>query len=139
MSEIQFKHNHSRFINIDIDKLEDTIQKHPILQDYLVEISKVLKPATVDTPGLFSALDKRKLDELSPIAGGFKYIYKSTEPLVRHQIHHNLNTLNLKTEIMVQDPIDESWRKDIVEFKLLDPNNAEVWLTESSNVLVLFS
>jgi hypothetical protein len=62
--------------------------------------------------------------------------YQSNLPSVQHNIQHNLGTMDLNINILVQDPITGVWANDLVGVDIFDDNLLYVKLTESSNILV---
>jgi hypothetical protein len=66
------------------------------------------------------------------------YTYESNSPTVSHIINHNLNTFKLRHNIMVRNPLTGDWNGDIVGYKLIDQNTAEINLTVASDIIAIF-
>ncbi len=64
------------------------------------------------------------------------YTYESDLPSVLHTVEHNMNTFNIRTNILVQDSLG-NWSNDLCKVKYLNKNKLEIWLTEASNVICL--
>lgn len=62
------------------------------------------------------------------------FLYQSVTPSVLHTVHHNLGTLDLNINILVEDPVNGTWGNDLVKIEHFDSNTFYVRLTESSNV-----
>lgn len=75
------------------------------------------------------------INEIKPIT--FKYI--STEPKLIHTINHNLNSRDLITRLLVEDPTTKEWSNDFCRVDNIDDDNTEVYLAVPSNIKMLFS
>jgi len=65
--------------------------------------------------------------------------YQSELPSVLHEIEHNLGTFFINTNIYVEDAVDAGkWTNDICKVKFVSPNKAEIWLSESANIMAIF-
>jgi hypothetical protein len=63
--------------------------------------------------------------------------YQSDSPSVLHEVDHDLDSYNLMYHVLVEDAVTGHWSNDIVKVNFVNPNKAEVWLTESSNIMLL--
>jgi len=64
-----------------------------------------------------------------------KFEYSSTNPLLIHNITHNLNTLYPSVDIWVQNQTGE-WSNEICKISILDENNIKIELSRESNIRV---
>jgi hypothetical protein len=60
--------------------------------------------------------------------------YQSLVPSVLHTVNHNLSTLDLSINIVVEDPVTGVWCNDLVKVEYFDENIFYIKLTEASNV-----
>ena len=63
------------------------------------------------------------------------FVYTSPEPLVIHNIIHNLNSENLAITVWVNT--NGIWERDITYNRIVDNNNIIVELQESQNIKVI--
>lgn len=76
-------------------------------------------------------------DKIQFVPDTYKYDSSTNGgPSVQHVITHNLDTMFLNVDIMVEDPTTLSWSKDMVGIEYVDNNTLNVDLTESSNIRV---
>lgn len=66
------------------------------------------------------------------------YTYNSNTPSTYHIINHNLNSFNIRDDVLVEDFISGGWSNDIVSVRHINPNQSEIWLTESANIIATF-
>ena len=64
------------------------------------------------------------------------YKYSSAMPSVQHLIRHNLDSMDLTINVLVEDAYTGLWSRHMVGIEMLDTNQFNVDLTESSNIRV---
>jgi len=62
------------------------------------------------------------------------FTYESQAPRFEYKIKHNLDSLFLIWNILVEDPKTETWGNDDVNVRIVDSNNIIIKLTEESNI-----
>lgn len=68
------------------------------------------------------------------------FTYESAIPSMLHIVDHNLNTNFIDSDIYVEDEDNPGqFSKDYCTVQLVSPNRAEIYLTESLNIIALFS
>ena len=65
-----------------------------------------------------------------------KFTFISSTKTVQHNIQHNLNSMYLMWNILVEDPFTNEWANDDVSIKIIDNNNIRIQLTEACNIKI---
>lgn len=67
-----------------------------------------------------------------------KYInYESTIASTTHTIMHNFASYNLQIDVLVEDPDDLSWNRDLVSINYINENQILITLSEACNIKVI--